>query len=199
MLVLTVDQIDSRESEIDEVAPILADRRTWHAIGAVLGPDRTAGDEFQLVFDTAAGALDAALRLRRTGAWSVGIGVGAVETPLPPTTGAGRGDAFLAARTAVDAAKRAQHHLAVAAPDAAAAAGVSALIGLLLEVRSRRSPEGWEVADLTASGLSQAAIAERLGVTPQAISLRARAAGLRLERDALPALAAALADLDVAG
>jgi len=196
MFVLTVDQIDSRESDTDDVAPILADRAAWRALGALVGPDRTAGDEFQLVFDAASGALDAALRLRRAGAWSVGVGVGEVETPLPETTGAGRGSAFLTARSAVDAAKRAQHHLAVAAPDEAAAAGVSALIGLLLEVRSRRSPEGWEVADLVAEGLSQAAVAERLGVTPQAISLRARAAGIRLEREAMPALVGALAGLD---
>ena len=198
MFVLTVDQIDSRGSDDDAVAPILADRRAWHDRGAVLGPDRTAGDEFQLVLTDAAAALDAALRLRRTGRWSVGIGVGSVSTPLPDTTGAARGEAFVAARAAVDAAKRSPHHLAVAAPDAGAATGVAALIGLLLEVRSRRSPEGWEVADLQAEGLPQVAIAERLGVTPQAISLRARAAAVRLERDALPALAAALADLDVA-
>lgn len=199
MFVLTVDQIDSRLSEVDEVAPILADRSAWSRIGALLGPDRTAGDEFQLVFGDAAGALDAALRLRRTGSWSVGVGVGVLETPLPETTGAGRGSAFLAARTAVDAAKRAPHHLAVVAPDEAGAAGVSALIGLLLEVRSRRSPEGWEVADLLAEGLPQVAIAERLGVTPQAISLRTRAAAVRLEREAMPALVRALAELDVAG
>lgn len=199
MFVLTVDQIDSRESEVDAVAPILADRGAWREAGALLGPDRTAGDEFQLVFDSASRTLDAALGLRRAGLWSVGIGVGDVRTPLPETTGAGRGSAFLTARTAVDAAKRAPHHLAVAAEDAAAAAGVSALIGLLLEVRSRRSPEGWEVADLLAGGLSQAAAAERLGVTPQAISLRARAAAIRLERDAVPALVHALAELDTDG
>jgi hypothetical protein len=199
MYVLTVDQIDSRESDVDGVAPILAGRATWREVGAVLGPDRTAGDEFQLVFDAAGGALDAALRLRRTGTWRVGIGVGEVQTPLPATTGAGRGSAFVAARWAVDAAKRSPHLLAVAAPDEAGAAGVSALIGLLLEIRSRRSPEGWQVADLMSAGLSQAAVAERLGVTPQAISLRARAAGIRLERDAMPALERALADLDARG
>src|SRR5438874_1381363 len=114
MFVLTVDQIDSRLAEDDAVAPILADRAVWQARGAVLGPDRTAGDEFQLVFPGPAGALDAALRLRREGPWSVGIGVGSVRTPLPATTGAARGDAFLTARTAVDAAKRTPHHLAVA-------------------------------------------------------------------------------------
>lgn len=196
MFVLTVDQIDSRGSAVDDVAPVLADRDAWRATGALLGPDRTAGDEFQVVYESASAALDAALRLRRTGDWSVGIGVGEVQTPLPDTTGAGRGAAFLAARTAVDAAKRAQHHLAVVAEDDERAAGVSALIGLLLEVRSRRSPEGWQVADLVAAGLSQAVVAERVGVTPQAISLRARAAGIRLERDAMPALVRGLEELE---
>jgi hypothetical protein len=199
MFTLTVDQIDSRGTAEDAVAPILADRAAWRARGAVLGPDRTAGDEFQLVYEDAASALTAALLLRRSGPWSVGIGVGEVETPLPATTGAGRGEAFVAARAAVDAAKRSPHRLAVAATDAERAEGVTALIGLLLEVRSRRSPEGWEVADLLADGLSQVAIAERLGVTPQAISLRARAAAVRLEREALPALERALGDLDVVG
>jgi hypothetical protein len=196
MFVLTVDQIDSRGTEDDAVASILTARADWRERGAVLGPDRTAGDEFQLVFADAAPALDAALRLRRDGSWSVGIGVGGIRTPLPGTTGAARGDAFLTARVAVDAAKRAPHHLAVAGPDASAAAGVTALIGLLLEVRARRSAEGWQVADLLAAGLSQAGVAERLGVTPQAISLRARAAAVRLERDALPALVGALSALD---
>lgn len=196
MFVLTVDQIDSRESEADAVAPVLADRAQWRERGAVLGPDRTAGDEFQLVFDEAGSALDAALRLRRDGRWSVGIGVGEVRTPLAASTGAAGGAAFLAARVAVDAAKRAAHHLAVAGPGERIDEGVSALVGLLLEVRARRSEEGWEVADLLLAGLSQVAIAERLGVTPQAISLRARTAAVRLERDAMPALAAALAGLD---
>ena len=198
MFVLTVDQIDSRASDDDAVAPILTERADWRARGAVLGPDRTAGDEFQLVFPDARSALAAALLLRRSGPWSVGIGVGAVTTPLPDSTGAAKGEAFVAARAAVDAAKRSPHHLAVVAPDGDAASGVAALIGLLLEVRSRRSPEGWEVADLQRAGLSQVAIADRLGVTPQAISLRARAAAVRLERDAMPALETALADLDVA-
>jgi hypothetical protein len=196
MFVLTVDRIDSRASDADDVAPVLADRAAWRDRGALLGPDRTAGDEFQLLFADAAHALDAALRLRRDGRWSVGIGVGDVRTPLAATTGAGSGVAFLAARVAVDAAKRAVHHLAVAGPDERTDDGVTALVGLLLEVRARRSAEGWQVADLLTAGLSQAAIAERLGVTPQAISLRARTAAVRLERDALPALTAALADLD---
>jgi hypothetical protein len=195
VFVMTVDQVGSRRGA-DRVAAILADRDAWRARGALLGPDRTAGDEFQLLFDDAGATLDAVLRLTRDGGWSVGVGVGGVETPLPDTTGAARGPAFVAARDAVEAAKRAPRRLVVAADDADAAAGVTALVGLLLEVRARRSAEGWEVADLLHAGLSQARIAQRLHVTPQAISLRARAAAVRLEQDAVPALVAALGALD---
>jgi hypothetical protein len=195
MFVLTVDQVGSRRGA-DRVEAILADAAGWAARGAVLGPDRTAGDEFQLLFADPAAALDAVLRLTRDGAWSVGVGVGEVETPLPRTAGAARGPAFVAARTAVEAAKHAPRRLVVVREGVDASPGVTALIGLLLEVRARRTPEGWEVADLLGEGIPQARIAERLGVTPQAISLRARAAAVRLEQDALPALVRALADLD---
>lgn len=78
VFVLTVDQVDSRHGG-DLVGRVLGDRAGLHARGAVLGPDRTAGDEFQLVYEAARNALDEALRLTRGGGWSVGIGVGTVD------------------------------------------------------------------------------------------------------------------------
>lgn len=196
MFVLTVDQVDSRHTE-DRVTAVVQDAARLRGAGAVLGPDRTAGDEFQLVTTTAGPALRIALELHRTAGWSIGIGVGTVAGPLPPTTREATGAAFLAARAAVEEAKRSVHRLAVAADaDPVGAEDVTALVRLLLEVRGRRSVEGWEVADLVAGGLSQAAVAAKLGVTAQAVSLRARAAGVRLERQALPALERALDALD---
>ena len=76
---------------------------------------------------------------------------------------------------------------------------MEALIDLLLLTRSRRSPEGWELFDLIARGMTQADAAGALGITPQAASQRARAAGIRPEIAATPALAAALSRLDGAG
>jgi FixJ family two-component response regulator len=76
--------------------------------------------------------------------------------------------------------------------------GLDALVTLLLEVRQRRTPEGWEVADRLAAGASQTTVAADLGITPQAVSLRARTAGVRTELRAIPALTGLLTALDAA-
>src|SRR5690606_9993160 len=71
-----------------------------------------------------------------------------------------------------------------------------ALIRLLVELRDRRSPEGWEIYDLLAAGDNQREAAERLGISEGAVSLRAKAAGLRAEEAAVPALERILRRLD---
>lgn len=196
MLVLTVDQVDSRRGR-DLVAGVEADRERYRRNGAVLGPDRTAGDEFQLLFRDAAPALLTALDLLRSGSWSVGVGVGDVAEPLPATTREATGTAFPDARAALEAAKRSPTRFAAVRTDRPTEAeDASALVRLLLELRARRSAEGWEVADRMAAGVPQSRIAEHLGVTAQAISLRARVAGVRTELDALPAIERVLAALD---
>ena len=196
MFVLTVDQVDSRHDE-DRVVAVLERAAELRARGVLLGPDRTAGDEFQLVLRSPGAALGAALELNRTGRWTVGVGVGRVDEPLPATAREATGPAFSSARAAVEQAKRAPHRLVVVAEDEPRSAeDLTALLQLLLEVRARRSPEGWAVTDLLAEGLSQAAVAERQGVTPQAISLRVRAGGVRIEQAALPALVRGLDALD---
>ena len=83
--------------------------------------------------------------------------------------------------------------VAVAAADPVAAADAEAYLRLLVDLRDRRSAQGWEVADLLAQGLTQKRIAAELGITPTAVSLRAKAAGLRLEEAAIPALERTLA------
>jgi FixJ family two-component response regulator len=139
------------------------------------------------------------LELTRQDEWSVGLGVGGVDEPLPGTTREATGDAFVAARDAVERAKRAPHRFALTAASSAAALDgpdVEALTDLLLELRSRRSPEGWAVVDRLGPGTTQAAVAEELGITAQAVSLRAKAAGIRLEARAVPALVRVLEALD---
>jgi hypothetical protein len=197
MFALTVDQIGSRTSP-DLFGEVSGDLRERFGADLLLGPDRTAGDEFEVVTDRPPAALRIALHLLRLRTWSVGLGVGPVDTPLPATAREGAGDAFVLAREAVDRAKRRPHRFALSGGSGGALTGgeVEALVELLLAVRDRRSAEGWEVAELLEVEGSQVAVAARLGVTPQAVSLRARAAGLREEQDALPALTALLAALD---
>lgn len=197
MFVVTADQIDSRHRAD------LADG-TMSAVTAVLGEqlvlpmDRTAGDEIQLIVESGKAALTAILLLTRAGDWSVGCGSGSISLPLGATTRETTGPAFFAARDAVDAAKKRETRFAFRddiddTPSAVAAEDTEALIDLLLQSRARRSPEGWELYDLMAGGMTQAAAASTLGITPQAASKRARVAAIRAEFRAVAALCRVLA------
>ena len=198
MFVVTADQVDSTQR-----ADIVG--RTLESIGEQFGdrlalpPDRNAGDEIQALTPDAATTLDLVLTLTRERAWSVGLGMGGVRTPLPRSTREATGDAFVAARTAVTRAKRTPARFAVdGVADPESAADVEAVLTLLLTLRESRTPAGWELYDLVASGLTQADAAARLGISPQSASDRARAAGLRVELAALPALTRLLARADAA-
>lgn len=198
MFVVTADQVDSTQR-----ADIVG--RTLESIGERFGdrlalpPDRNAGDEIQALTPDAATTLDLVLTLTRERAWSVGLGMGAVRMPLPRNTREATGDAFVAARTAVTRAKRTPVRFAVdGVADPESAADVEAVLTLLLTLRESRTPAGWELYDLVTSGLTQADAAARLGISPQSASDRARAAGLRVELAALPALTRLLARADAA-
>ena len=67
---------------------------------------------------------------------------------------------------------------------------------LLVELRDRRTAEGWEVYDLLAEGITQREAAARLGISEGAVSLRVKSAGLRTEEAAVPALVRVLTRLD---
>ena len=194
MYVLTVDQVDSRET-VDEVNTTLARLNSRYAESLRLSAERTAGDEFQLLTDDPQIVLELILGLTRTEHWSVGCGVGDVRLPLPNSIREAAGDAFVFAREAVERAKRRPSRFAVE-NDTGHAADAQAIIDLLLILRSRRTPEGWELYDLVASGLTQSEAAERLGISPQAASARAQAADLKAEFAVTGALGRILDRLD---
>lgn len=180
MFVITADQVGSR-SGTDLVATAIEAINDGPA-RPVLAAERTVGDELQVLVENGDDALTIILRLARTERWSIGCGAGEVATPLPRDIREATGPAFIAARNAVERAKKRPTRFALEQdPGTQAAADAEALLDLLLVVRSRRSPEGWEVHDLLEAGLSQAEAAARLDITPQAVSLRARAAELRAE------------------
>lgn len=196
MFVLTADQRDSR-ANADLVPSALTVVNGHGTTALALAPERTAGDELQVAIADPATVLAVVLELTRTRQWSVGVGVGDVETPLPASVRAARGEAFVNARDAVDRSKKTPTRLAITAPSGGADA--EALVRLLVELRDRRSPEGWEVYDLLAAGHSQREAAEILTISQGAVSLRAKAAGLRAEEAAVPALERVLSRLDRAG
>ncbi|CAM2870399.1 hypothetical protein RHDE110596_04905 [Prescottella defluvii] len=177
MFVLTVDQRGSRR-DIDRVGPLLADLRHRRLLRPF---ERTAGDEVQAVDGDAATVVDLVLDLVRRGHWSIGVGVGTVEEPLPTQTRAGRGPAFEAARVAVERAKKAPAAVAVEAADPRAAADADAALTLTALLVSRRSPQGHAAVALMERGLTQAEAAAELGISKQAVSQRLTAAGWQAE------------------
>ncbi len=177
--VLTIDQRGSTHDAATDRVPA-----TLVALADVemLRPfERTAGDEFQGVLDHPDALAAVVERLLRDEGWSIGIGIGEVEEPLPESTRAGRGPAYLHARDAVTAAKSAPWRLRVAGDDTFDGQSVRALettLWLWAAVLNRRTSRGWEVADLVDAGASYDQVAKRLGVTQSAISQRAQAAGI---------------------
>jgi hypothetical protein len=196
MFVITADQVDSRSGP-DLAAGALDDLNKRYRPRLALPVDRNAGDEIQALTADPRAAVDLVLDLTRTGTWSVGLGCGAVRTPLPDETREASGDAFIAARAAVTRAKRtATRFAASAVRDQQAAEDAEAILNLLLTIRAGRSAAGWELFDLVAAGLTQAEAGKRLGITPQSASDRARAGGIRVELAAIGPLTRLLESLD---
>lgn len=187
MLVIIADQVDSRHDRdhVDEAIGMLIARFGEHL---VLPPERTAGDELQLLVDDGPTALAATLALLRDDHWRAGLGLGAVLEPLPAGVRQASGPAFIAARAAIEAAERRPLRCAVRGEDESPAEDLGALVDLLLTQRARWSEQGWELHDLLERGLTQGEAAAELGITPQAASKRARAAGLRVDADARRAI-----------
>src|SRR3954469_1864562 len=112
-LVVTVDQRDSRRAP-DRIPETL---RELTDVDVVLPFERTAGDEFQGLLGDPAALPVAVERLLRDDGGDVGIGIGPVDRPLPDHARAGRGPAYVHARTAVTSAKTSPWHLRVVGDD----------------------------------------------------------------------------------
>lgn len=196
MFAITADQVDSRRRP-DIAAETIESLEILLGDGLVLPVDRTAGDEIQMLVAASETALTAILALTRHGQWSVGCGIGSVNLPLPANAREAGGDAFVAAREAVNEAKKRDTRFALRSMAVMDAADAEAFVDLLLQLRARRSAEGWEMHDLLLAGNSQAEAAKLLGITPQAASKRARTAALRVEFAARSPLERRLAAVDV--
>lgn len=192
MFVLTVDQRHSRRDS-DRVPELLAHLAP---VSVVRPFERTAGDEVQAVLSDPTTVVSVAMDLVRRAHWSVGIGIGTVEEPLPASTRAGRGPAFEHARTAVEHAKSALTHVAVTGSDSIAADSAATVLDLVSLLVQRRSPEGWAAVELVAAGHTQSSAADALGVSKQAVSQRIRATAWRQEQAGRALAATLLAKAD---
>jgi len=193
MFVLTIDQIGSRRvgDRVDALLAELAPAADGPGVRRAF--ERTVGDEVQAVLDDAGATVDLALHVLRLGGWSVGVGAGPVDEPLPPS-----------ARAAVERAKSRARPVPLAvvtgAPDDGRAA--EAVLTLIASVRARRTEAGWAVVDaLTEAGpdgvgVTQEDVARRLGVTQQAVSQRLRTAMWAEEVAARPVAVRLLAEGD---
>lgn len=210
MIVLTVDQRGSTHAEdrVPQVLDRLAELAEGRA-GMVVPFARTVGDEVQGVLEgSAAGALlavDLTLALLRDQGWSVGVGVGPVEQPLPEVSRNARGPAFYRARDAVERAKTRSRGTSVAVEGPPGGTGanraneIESLLRLLGAVRARRTRQGWEAVDVL-SGLDdkpgrQKIVAQSLAVSEQAVSQRVRAALWQEEEAVRPLVVRLLTEL----
>ena len=178
--VVTADQRNSRHSD-DLVPAALAALQAAVGERFALAFERTAGDELQGLTADPGAVVDAVLALTRLPQWHIGIGLGEVEMPLPASTREARGTAYLAARTAVEQARTAPSHLRLVAAETVSARpyredvvqrAASALV-MLRALVSRRTPEGWEIMDVLDDAGSGRVAAQRMGISPSAVSQRA--------------------------
>lgn len=197
MFVVTADQRRST-AHGDQVEALLAVLAPWAqrwADAVALGPERTVGDEIQVVVESAEAAVDLALILVRQRQWSVGIGAGAVDEPLRPSARESSGPAFVHARRAVERARGRGEPVpvVVAGEHEGAEEAATAVMQLLASAVRRRSDAGWEVADLLAPGATQREAAAALGISEQAVSQRVAAAQLEEEHRVRPVIARLIA------
>jgi hypothetical protein len=206
MFVLTIDQESSRTAgdRVDDFLELLSDAVAAHVDALVRPFERTVGDEVQGLMSSADLAVELALVALRTGKWQVGIGAGRVDEPVPASTRAATGEAFLHAREAVERARSRSRSvpLAVSGSDPAAARDAESVLRLIGAVAERRTSAGWAAIDALRASPErprQEDIAAGLGITQQAVSQRLKTARWAEEIAARPLAAALLIRAEGAG
>lgn len=165
--------------------------------------ERTLGDEAIVVADRAEQAVDVIRVASELGSWCIGLGVGAVEKPVPEEIRALRGPAVDAAREALHAARTtAQVPLAVRAGDprqAGTAADAEAVLRLIGWMIATRNTGQWRVVRALRErpGITQRDLAEHLGITQQTVSRSLKTSGWREESAAHPLLVRLLSMIDL--
>ncbi|GAA1486102.1 helix-turn-helix domain-containing protein [Brachybacterium fresconis] len=165
--------------------------------------ERTAGPEVLAAASRAEDALDALLRAREEGPWRIGLGIGAVDRPLPGSVRELAGPAVEAAAAAVGGARTTPGvAIMVRAADerqrgtAEDAEAVLRLIGWMIRTRNRGQ---WQAVRALREdpAATQVQLAQRLGVTQQTVSRAVRTSGWREESAAHPLAVRLLSMIDL--
>ena len=168
-----------------------------------LAPERTAGPDALVLAGRAEEALEVLLRAAEVGGFALGLGVGAVQRPLPGSVREIAGPAVTAADAALRAARATSEvPLAVRAADDRhrdTAADVQAVLRLVCWMIRARSRGQWEAvrALRREPDATQARLAEQLGVTQQTVSRAVKTSGWREESAAHPLAVRLLSMIDL--
>ncbi len=164
---ILLDQRRSRRGP-DLVEPWLK-RVNASDIRLLLPFERTAGDEMEGLVDDPKAFTEIVLPALESPSWWIGIGIGDVDTPLPKSVRQSRGIAFELARQAIGEAKARPERLRVLDRERDPV-DLEAVLLLMGALYSRRRQRDSPALRLRSSGLNTVQIAERLGVTKQAVS-----------------------------
>lgn len=199
MFAITYDQRGSTKNG-DRIPELLA---ALERVPTRCAAERTRGDEAQVLVDRADSALDAVRAAAELGQWSIGLGIGAVETPLPTSVREARGPALRASSDALEEARRtSQVPIVVRAADARhaeTAADAQAVLRLIGWMNRTRNTGQWRTVRALREDPSrtQAQIAEHLGVTQQTVSRSLKTSGWREESAADSLVQRLLAMIDL--
>jgi DNA-binding CsgD family transcriptional regulator len=173
-IVVTIDQKRSRQA-----APQAA--TLAHELNRALGSqleqrfEITVGDELQGVLDVADSLTIVTRRALAMGQWWIGVGIGRADV-IGPSARQSSGPAFFAARRAIGRAKKVPWGVAVEPAGTEWTDLLESAIAVWATLLLSRTQRGWEAVNLRDTGLSELEIAERLGITQQAVHQRLRSA-----------------------
>lgn len=186
MYALTVDRRGSRDVAESLSMPEHRDRFDRVLPRPVLTWQISAGDELQALYESPADALHAVLALADERGWHVGVGIGAVNTPLPENVNEATGPAFVAAREAVGASKDTGYPAIRSSSEWAAHA--QSVLTLACAVRLRRTDTAKEATELAERGFTQQRIAQELDIAQSSVSRRLSSALWSQEQSVHPAV-----------
>lgn len=147
---------------------------TGYTVGTpqwVLPPERTSGDEVQAL-TTDPASLIHAVWTSGSGPWRIGVSHGEVDTPLPDSTRAARGPAYISAREAIDECRRRRAAIHVFADGTDGMRRFSQVAQVVVDLARRLRPAARDVAKFYDLSMSSDETARALGISTSAVSQR---------------------------